>query len=328
MKFKKVKQIKEELSVLGLGCWGFSGGDVWDGTNDEDSIKAIHAAVDAGINFYDVAPIYGFGHAEEVLGKALSNGKREKVIVASKCGLIWDKNRNVKNNLTKNSILKEIDDSLKRLNTDYLDLYQLHWPDPNTSIEETIEAIEFLKKSGKIRYFGVTNFSLESVSKIMEMTSVDSQQGLYNMMERNPSSYHTIPLDYRTEDEVLPFCEKNGQAYLPYSPLFQGLLTGTFKLENNFSQSDVRSSNPKLNGEDYIIYYKGVEKLKEIAKEIGKPLNEIAINWLAKNPAVTSIIAGAQKVEHIEMNLKALQWELTDTNLKAINEVIDPYKNL
>ncbi|GAA0182282.1 aldo/keto reductase AkrN [Clostridium sediminicola] len=328
MKFKKVKQIKEELSVLGLGCWGFSGGDVWDGTNDENSIKAIHAAVDAGINFYDVAPIYGFGHAEEVLGKALSNGKREKVIVASKCGLIWDKNRNVKNNLTKNSILKEIDDSLKRLNTDYLDLYQLHWPDPNTSIEETIEAIEFLKKSGKIRYFGVTNFSLKSVSKIMEMTSVDSQQGLYNMMERNPSSYHTIPLDYRTEDEVLPFCEKNGQAYLPYSPLFQGLLTGTFKLENNFSQSDVRSSNPKLNGEDYIIYYKGVEKLKEIAKEIGKPLNEIAINWLEKNPAVTSIIAGAQKAEHIIKNLKALQWELTDENLKAINEVIEPYKNL
>lgn len=147
-------------------------------------------------------------------------------------------------------------------------------------------------------------------------------------MLRNSNSYHTIPLEYRTEDEVLPFCKENGQAYFPYRPLFQGLLTGTFKLEKNFSENDVRFVNPKLSGEDYIIYYKGVEKLKEIAKEIGRPLNEIAINWLVKNPEVTSIIPGAQKAEHIKMNVKALQWELTDENLKAINEVMEPFKNL
>jgi aryl-alcohol dehydrogenase-like predicted oxidoreductase len=155
--------------------------------------------VDLGINLFDVAPVYGFGHAEEVLGKALK-GRRQKVLIASKCGLLWDGQRNITNNLTAKSILWEIDNSLRRLNTDHIDIYQLHWPDPNTPIEETIEALHSIKEAGKIRYIGVSNFSVELTKQAMEIDTIVSYQGLYNMLERNPESYHEIPLTYRTQE--------------------------------------------------------------------------------------------------------------------------------
>ena len=144
---------------------------------DEDSIKTVQKAVDLGVNFFDVAPIYGMGHVEEILGKALK-GRRESVLVASKCGLVWDDRKNVTINLTATSIHQEIDDSLRRLQTDYLDLYQMHWPDPNTPIEETISALEEIKKSGKIRHIGVSNFSVDLTRQAMAVGTVTSHQGL------------------------------------------------------------------------------------------------------------------------------------------------------
>jgi aryl-alcohol dehydrogenase-like predicted oxidoreductase len=323
MKTKTVAKIDEALSAVGVGCWAI-GGD-WNNTTDQSSIEAVQRAIDLGINLFDVAPVYGFGHAEEVLGKALK-GSRQKVLIASKCGLVWDAQRNITNDLTAKNVRREIDDSLRRLNTDYIDIYQLHWPDPNTSIEETMEALHAIKEAGKIRYIGVSNFSVELTKQAMEFGTVVSYQGLYNMLERNPQSYHDIPLVYRAQEEILPFCQKYGLAFFPYSPLFQGLLAGKFKASGNFDDSDMRASNPNLKGERFQFYLEIVEKLKGFAQEIGKPLSQIAINWLIKQDAVTSVICGVRNIHHVEGNVTSVEWELTDEMMTQIEEILAPYQ--
>jgi len=225
MKFKEVKSIPEvRFSVVGFGCWAASGPDAWNNSTDENSILAIQKAYDLGVNFFDVAPVYGLGHAESVLGKALKSLDRSSYLIASKCGLVWGEDKDVSVNLSKESIFKEIDESLQRLQTDYIDIYQIHWPDPDTDILETMEALAELKASGKIRHIGVTNFSLEELEKARTVAPVVSFQGLYNMLEHNPSHYHTIPLAYQVKNEVLPYCSQNSLAFFPYSPLMQGLL--------------------------------------------------------------------------------------------------------
>lgn len=219
MIYKSVEKIQEKISCIGIGCWNF-GGD-WDSSAEENSIAIVHAAMDFGINFFGVAPVYGWGVSEQILGKALKqDGRREKVLIASKGGLLWNEAHQTTNNLSRDSLIRECEDSLRRLQTDYIDIYQMHWPDPNVPLEETAEALIRLKEQGKIRYVGLSNFAQEDVNKMMTMVSVDCQQSLYNMLERNTTSYHGIPLPYRTEDEVLPNVKKNGQAFLPYSPLF------------------------------------------------------------------------------------------------------------
>lgn len=327
MLFKKVGKIKEEISVIGLGCWNF-GGD-WDNMSDEKAIELVHAAIDRGINLFDVAPVYGFTHAEKVLGEALKRkGARDKVIIASKGGLLWDENKVTRNDLSKESLLWEIDQSLERLQTDYIDIYQLHWPDPNVPLKETAEALKEMLDAGKIKYVGLSNFSQKDVEEMMTYVDVHAQQSLYNMFERNTDSYHGIPLEYRTEKEVLVNVKKHGQAFLPYSPLFQGLLTGKFKKGHNFSETDIRNENPKLVGPQLDVYLEGADKLRVIADEIGRPMNELAFNWLRQNPEVTSIIAGVSSLEQLESNLKCLEWDIDEETMVRINEVLKPFENL
>lgn len=326
MIYKKVAKIEEELSAVGMGCWNF-GGD-WDTSDENNAISIIHSAIDAGINLFDVAPVYGYGISETILGKALKDGKRNQVLLCSKCGLRWNENRETRNDLTKASILEEIDDSLTRLQTDHIDLYQLHWPDPSTSLEETADALAEIQKAGKIRYIGLTNFSVKDAETLMSMIDIHSQQGLYNMLERNPESYHNIPLEYRTEKEIFPMVKKHGQAFLPYSPLFQGLLTGKFKEGQNFSQKDVRSANPKLAGENFHLYLGAANQLKAFAQEIGRPMNEMALNWLRQHEEITSIIGGASKLSQLEGNVHSTTWDLTQEELNKINEIIAPFENL
>lgn len=328
MRYKQVGRIAEKLSVIGLGCWGFSGGDYWDNSNDDISISVINTALDLGVNLLDVAPVYGKGHAEEVLGKAIRGRDRQSFLIASKCGLLWDKSGREYNCLTRESILKEIDDSLRRLGVDMIDIYQLHWPDPSTPLEETLEAISEIKKAGKIRYFGVTNFSTEQVSIMDPIVQVDTQQGLYNMLEPNPRIYHALTLVYRTERETLPQCLEMGQAFFPYSPLLQGLLSGHFSSDGNFSQNDVRRFNPKLNGSRYRIYFDAAQKLDAIAKKYGHPLNELAVNWLIENPAVTTVIGSALVPAQIGENMKALDWSISPEMRKEIEPVIAPFKDM
>jgi aryl-alcohol dehydrogenase-like predicted oxidoreductase len=247
-------------------------------------------------------------------------------MIASKCGLVWDEAKNVTVNLAPKSLFQEIDQSLKRLDTDYIDIYQMHWPDPDTLIDESMDALMEIKKSGKIRYIGVSNFSLELTKAAASAGEIVSHQGLYNMLERNPKSYHNIPLTYQVEKEILPYCHEKGMAFWPYSPLFQGLLTGKFKSSGNFDNQDVRSENPKLSGETFQVYFEMVEKLKTLASEYGKPLTQVAINWLIEQPAVTSVICGAQNVDHIEENVASVEWDLTSDMMSQIEKILSPYQ--
>lgn len=327
MRYKKFAALEESVSQLGLGCWGFSGSSVWDNSDDERTIRVIREAIDRGVNFIDVAPVYGKGHSEEIVGRVLKEGLRQKVLLATKCGLVWKGEEDARNNLKRESIFREVEDSLKRLQTDVIDIYQLHWPDPDTELEETIGAIEELKKQGKIRYFGMTNFSLSDIRRANTITTVNTVQGLYNMLEQNPTAYHNIPLEYRTRDEILPYCQEKDIPFLPYSPLFQGLLTGKFRENNNFSDRDVRNANPKLVGPVYSDFYKIVERLKNLAAEWGHPLNEVAINWLARQKMVGPIIAGATKVEQFCSNCQAMEWELNQEQFDILENTISEMDN-
>lgn len=324
MIYKQVSKIKEQLSAIGIGCWNF-GGD-WDSSDDRNTENIVLTALDEGINFFDIAPVYGFYHSEEILGKLLKkHGFRNKIILASKCGLRWGNNHVTYNDLSKDSILWEVDQSLKRLNTDHLDIYQLHWPDPDTNIEETADTLCLLKRQGKIRYVGLSNFSQKQAEVFGSIIEVNSQQALYNMLERNPVQYHGIPLEYRTEKEILPYVKQMGQAFFPYSPLFQGLLCGTFKQENNFSGEDIRNANPNFSKPLFTRYYSAAQKLKTLANEIGRPLNEVALNWLRQKEEITSIIAGVDTPDELRDNLKCLEWELTDEMLVKIEKIIKPF---
>lgn len=326
MIYKKVARIEEKISAIGIGCWNM-GGD-WDSSEEKNSIDIIHAAIDMGINFFDVAPVYGWGSSETILGKALKGSLRDKVLIASKGGLLWDRPHHTINNLSKESLLKEIDDSLRRLQTDHVDIYQMHWPDPNVPLEETAEALSILKQAGKIRYVGLSNFSAADVETMMSYISVDCQQGLYNMLERNPQVYHGIPLDYKTEAEILPQVKKYGQAYLPYSPLFQGLLAGKFLNGIDFSSHDIRNANPKLAGEQFEVYRAGAQKIKDFSDAIGRPMNEVALNWMRQKEEITSIIGGASSIAQLEKNIQCTTWDLTQEELKQLDIILAPFENM
>ena len=326
MIYKKVQKIEEEISAIGIGCWGF-GGD-WDTTDDKRTSDILHAAISAGVNLIDVAPVYGWGHSEEIVGRILKEGGlRNKVLIASKGGLLWNEKHETTNNLSRKSLLWEIDQSLRRLQTDHIDIYQMHWPDPNVPLEETAEALTEMKKAGKIRYVGLSNFSQKDVERMMAYISVDCQQSLYNMLERNPKSYHNIPLDYKTEKEVLPNVKKYGQAFLPYSPMFQGLLAGKFNSGITFSKDDIRMANPKLSGPDFQLYMEAANQLKKLSDEYGRPMNEIAENWLRQKEAVTSIIGGASSVRQVEENLHSLTWDIDEEMMAAIDRIIAPFED-
>ncbi|QIA65060.1 aldo/keto reductase [Vibrio astriarenae] len=318
MIYKSIKDI--QASAMGFGCWAMGG--TWNNVTDKESIEAVRAAIDHEINFFDVAPVYGLGHAEMVLGQALEGIDRSKVVIATKCGLVWDENKQVRNDLSAQSLIKEVEESLVRLKTDYIDLYQVHWPDPNTSIAETAAALAELKRQGKIRHVGVSNYSLAQTREMMEGVEVATFQGLYNLLEQNPTHYHNIPLQYRTRDEVLPFCAQNDMKYLPYSPLMQGLLTGALKRSGNWDNNDDRSNNPKLNGEAFLPYYNCVEELKTLAQEAGVPLPHLAIHWLVAQQEVGPVIAGAHTIEQVKDNASFIHSTAKREVLEAAEQIV------
>lgn len=326
MIYKKVNRIEQRISAIGIGCWNF-GGD-WDHSDDRNSIGIVHAAIDGGINFFDIAPVYGWFHAETVLGKALQGGLRQKVLIASKCGLRWSDDHVAVNDLSRKNILREIDESLARLQTDYIDIYQLHWPDPSTPFEETAQVLSDIKKAGKIKHVGLSNFSQKDVEAFMAMIDIDAQQGLYNMLERNTISYHNIPLAYLTEKEMLPTVRKYGQAFLPYSPLFQGLLAGRFKDCIPFSSHDIRNENPKFSQDRFPPYHEASMQLQRIADEMGKPMVQVALNWLRQKPEVTCIINGVSSLAQLQSNIESTHWDISDEHMGKINAIIAPFENI
>lgn len=317
-----MSKIDFDFSVLGFGCWGASGRGSWTNHGDQEQIDAIHMAIDQGINFFDVAPIYGCGHAEEVLGKAIK-GQRDEIFIATKVGLPWTKNFEGYNDVSASNILREIDASLKRLSVEHVDLYQVHWPtDKGVSLEETIEAMRKIKKSGKARHIGLSNFSVSDYMKANEIVDIVSMQGLYNIMEQNADSYHNIPLQYRVSDEILPLVKEEGLAFFPYSPLFQGLLTGKINADTVFGENDVRASNPKLIGEERLKYLAVLEKIKSIDALKGKGLAEIAVNYMVAKESVTSVIATQANTKEVMMNIKALEWKMDINVVASIDKIV------
>lgn len=318
MIYRQLGKTDLKVSVIGYGCW--AAGGQWDNSSDEASIRSIQTAIDLGINFFDVAPVYGYGHAEEVLGKAIA-GRRDKVIIATKCGLTWDDTGRTYRNLTRENILREIDESLRRLNVDYVDLYQVHWPDPNVPLEETFTTLEELKKAGKIRHIGVTNYNISLIEQAKQYAEIVSNQVLYNMIDRNSDDYHGLDLNYRSEREILPYCEREQLGFIPYSPLCQGLLTDHFD-RDAISEKDVRSANPQLRGEALKRNLQIRDELLKIAREYGKPLSQLALNWLIQKPAVTTIIAGSLSPDHVRENVAALEWSISDADLERIAKIL------
>lgn len=326
MQYKKVKMIDEEISALAIGCWNFGG--EWEGMSDDKAIEIVNTAIDGGINFFDIAPVYGWTHAEIVLGKALGGGLRDRVLIASKGGVRWDDDHKVTFDLSRANLMREIDESLKRLNTDHIDIYQMHWPDPNTPIEETAMALLDIKKAGKIRYVGLSNFAQTDVEKFMEYIDANCQQGLYNMFERNTNTYHNIPLEYKTEKEMLVTVKKYGQAFLPYSPFMQGVLTGSVKPGKVFLPTDVRRDNPKLVSPKIEVYYDGYCKLKAVADDLAKPMNELAVNWLRQKEEVTAIIGGVSSTKQLKENFKAIDWDIPKDAMERIEQILKPYEDM
>lgn len=303
MKYIKPKYIDFNISRLGLGTWQAAGGDSWSGHSAKQLLTAYRYAVDNGVNFIDTAPSYGYGLAEELVGQLISYYSRDSIFVATKCGLPWT-GKKIRNDLTEQNILRECEDSLKRLKTDYIDLYQIHWPTFNgVPIEETINAMEKLKQSGKIRYIGICNHSLEDTKKWFDSGLLASYQGLYNAIQTNADNFHGTPLAYRTENEILPFVNQTGIAFFPYCPLAQGMLTDRFLSGMELNRHDVRLSNDFFRNPDLV-----KSRLTNLRNDNpDKSLSEIALKFLFDKKEITSVIAGCSSVEQVKKNLSVLE---------------------
>lgn len=314
MEKRKLGKEGPELTVIGFGAWAIGGPWEWGWgkVDDNDSIRAIHAALDNGINWIDTAAVYGFGHSEKVVAKAVK-GKRDKVFIATKCGLINDGTGHAVNNNKPQSIRKEVEESLKRLETDYIDLYQIHWPDPETPIEESWHEMKKIKDEGKVRFIGVSNFDVNLLEKCMSIEHVQSLQPPYSMIRR----------EY--EKEVLPYCLKNEIGVVAYSPMQAGLLTGKFD-KNKLQPDDWRNKGNYFQEPLFSKALTVVEKLKPIASRQNKTVGQMAIAWVLKNPAITSAIVGARNETQVLENIKATEYIMTDEEYKEIEKILIEYE--
>ena len=310
MEYATVKGLNRKLSRIGLGTWAI-GGFMWGGTDEREALETIRTALEHRITLIDTAPAYGFGSAEELVGRALAQyGKREQVIIATKVGLEW-RGTQLFRNSTRARIMNEIDDSLRRLQTDYIDIYQVHWPDPLVPIEETAAAMQQLYQQGKIRAIGVSNYSLEQMNLFQQAAPLHTAQPPYNLFERD------------VERDVLPYCRTHGISTLTYGSLCRGLLSGKMKLDTEFQGDDVRKIDPKFQPPRYAQYLKAVERLDRFAQEnYGKGVLELALRWTLDQPFVTVALWGARHPNQLTPIADVTGWKLDAAALKTINEIV------
>ena len=316
MQTRKLGYTDLHLTTVGLGTWAIGGGGWaygWGPQDDTDSIRAIQRALDLGINWIDTAAVYGLGHSEEIVGKAI-RGRRDQVIIATKCGLVWDEGSTTPYGRLKAwSVRQEVEASLRRLGVDVIDLYQIHWPNPDEDIEEAWATIADLVREGKIRYAGVSNFSVEQMKRIQPIHPIASLQPPYNMLRRD------------IEAEILPFCAANNIGVIVYSPMASGVLT------EKFSRQWVAS----LPDDDWRKKYSGhlqepelsanltlVEGLKAIAARYGRTVSQLAIAWTLRRPEVTAAIVGARRPDQIEQTAPAADWTLPPEVLAEIDDLL------
>jgi aryl-alcohol dehydrogenase-like predicted oxidoreductase len=286
------------LTPIGLGTWAMGGGDWkfgWGAQDDAASIGAIHAALDAGINWIDTAAIYGHGRSEEIVGRAL-RGRRDGVIVATKCGRVWEEgSRDIGKSLRRASILREADASLRRLGVDVIDLYQLHWPEPDEEVEEGWATVAELVTLGKVRFGGVCNFNMAQLARAQAIHPIASLQPPYSMLRRE------------IEAEIVPWCAANRVGLLAYSPMQAGLLTGAFTAERAAALplEDWRSRHPMFQEPQLSANLRIVDGLRPIAARLGLTVSQLALAWVLRLPAMTSAIAGARSADQIQETVKA-----------------------
>ncbi len=311
------------LSPITYGAFAI-GGWFWGGADEGEAIKAIETAIDNGVTTIDTAPVYGMGHSENVVGNTIK-GKRDKVQLLTKFGMRWDTtsgdfafdtNDNdgtpvkVYKFNGKESVMEECERSLKRLQTDYIDLLQMHWPDSTTPIEETMEALEILKQQGKIRAAGVCNCPIDLLKRAGKVTLVSTNQVAYSMVNRG------------IEKELVPFCLKNGIGILPHTSLQKGLLTGKIKPGHLFGEGDHRAGNAFFKEPVHSAVMTMLEEINFIAVERGISLAQLAINWTMQQPAITSVLVGARNAAQMLDNVKATTFVLTKEEIKGINNAL------
>ncbi|HEV8076424.1 MAG TPA: aldo/keto reductase [Candidatus Acidoferrum sp.] len=310
MEFTPISGTEFTASRIALGTWAV-GGTMWGGSEEQDSIRTIHAALDGGINLIDTAPVYGFGRSEEIVGKALAqNGRREKVILATKVGIEW-RNGSLARNTSRERILREVEDSLRRLQTSYIDIYQVHWPDPLVPIEETAETMLRLFQEGKIRAVGVSNYSPQQMDRFRAVAPLHTDQPPYNLFER------------QIDRDVLPYLRENGISTLVYGPLCRGLLTGKMKSDTQFTGDDLRKVDPKFQPPRFEQYLRAVELLDQFAQEnYGKRVIDLAIRWVLDQPGVSVALWGARHPEQVQTVDNVDGWKLDADALKAICRIV------
>jgi aryl-alcohol dehydrogenase-like predicted oxidoreductase len=311
MRTRRLGNSDMDITPIGFGAWAIGGGGwafAWGAQDDAESIAAIREAIDLGINWIDTAAVYGLGHSEEVVAKALA-GLPRKPYVYTKCGRVWDKNGQIGKRLKGDSIRAECEASLSRLKVDVIDLYQIHWPEPDEDIEEGWKTVMQLKEEGKIRWAGVSNFSVEQIARVARFGAITSLQPPYSLIRRE------------VEDSILPHCLRHGIGVIAYSPMASGLLTGMMTRDRiaAMSADDWRKEKNAHFREPLLSrHLRLVELLRTIGARHGKSPGEVAIAWVLRHPAVTGAIVGARKPGQLKELLGAAEWRLSPAEVEEI----------
>jgi aryl-alcohol dehydrogenase-like predicted oxidoreductase len=309
MKLTDIPGTSLKVSPVAIGTWAI-GGWMWGGTDEAESIATIRTAFEHGINIVDTAPVYGFGRSEEIVGKALAEGRlRSEVLIATKAGLQWDGGK-VSRNASRARLMREVEDSLRRLRTDYIDIYQVHWPDPLVTIEETAGAMSTLLEQGKIRAIGVSNFSVLQMERFRRVAPLHVLQPPYNLFERD------------IETDLLPYCRKNKIATLGYGALCRGLLSGRMQADTVFDGDDLRRSDPKFREPRFTQYLAAVDKLDRLAHQrFGKRVIHLAVRWML-DQGVTTALWGARHPGQLRPVDEVAGWSLGASARAEIDRIL------
>ena len=314
MKTRQLGNTDMQITPIGFGTWAIGGGGYqfgWGPQDDEQSIATINHALDLGINWIDTAAVYGLGHSEEVVARALK-GRSKRPYIFTKCARVWDEHGNITGNLKAQSIRRECENSLRRLQTDVIDLYQMHRPDPEPDIEEGWSTMAELNKEGKVRYIGVCNFNVSQMRRIMQIAPISSLQPPYSIIHPD------------VENGILPFCQEHNIGVIVYSPMVSGLLTGSMTRERiaNLPEDDWRRRSPDFQEPRLSRNLALVERLTDIGFMHNLTPGVVAIAWTLRNPAVTGAIVGGRHPEQVDGIIRAAEFRLTDSEIAQIDEVL------
>lgn len=310
MEFVDIPGTAIRVSRIALGTWAI-GGWMWGGSNESEAISAIHAALDRGINLIDTAPVYGFGRSEEIVGKALAvGGQRKRAFIATKVGLDWKDGKPFRN-ARKARIIEEAENSLRRLQTDVIDLYQVHWPDPHTPIAEVADAMGELHRAGKIRAIGVSNFSPAQMKEFRQIAPLHTAQPPYNLFER------------AVEEDVLPYCRARNIAVLAYGSLCRGLLSGSMSASSRFTGDDLRKNDPKFLKPRFAQYLAAVERLDRLALErFGSRVIHLAVRWVLDRGEANIALWGARRADQLTPIADVVGWRIDRSAMAEIDRIL------